>query len=445
MPKRSTKPITSRIPGLRFAGRVVLRLADWLRSAAGTSFGGGWLAGLFGVAFCHQLFAPFGGGLMTSGGSAAAVAIALLAATIGARRGRQLAGPSLVAALIPAVWALSINWLAGGVESACHSLDLELLASPWGQFGAAFGAALLLLGIPAACAARVALQNVALDGFWVISGAAIGCLTAAYGFGPLFGVQWAGLIAAGLTVAWAIRIAAIRWRAARVTDAIVEGPSSVSSAPDLARIVIGSFVAGLSAAALVRLVQQLMPGTEAVEWTACAGFLLGVAAIWRSVHPEFNERRLPRAAVMVLGLRDRLCDPGRPVPVSDGSLPRGDGHVLERVGLTVVARIRRSDDPVRGRRALGRRSWLARRRHQKTPSGLRQRGSRTFGRLDRGAMGDPARGSVAVTRCGRRLVAGDICRGCDHAQVCPPRSTDYGQRVDSRRGTLCGRRFRTHV
>jgi hypothetical protein len=310
MPKRSARPITSRIPGLRFAGRLALRLAGWLRSAAGTSFGGGLLAGLFGVAFSHQLFARFGGGLMTSGGSAAAVAIGLLAATIGARRGRQLASPSLVAALIPAVWALSINWLAGGVELACRSLDLDLLASPWGQFEAAFGAALLLLGIPAACAARVALQDAALDGFWVIAGAAIGCLTAAYGFGPWFGVQWAGLIAAGLTVAWAIGIAVIRWRAARVTDAIVEAPSSASSAPDFARIVIGSFAAGLTAAALVRVVQQLMPGTEAVAWTVCAGFLLGVAAIWRSVHPEFNERRLPRAAVVVL-----VCAIGCALPV----------------------------------------------------------------------------------------------------------------------------------
>jgi hypothetical protein len=36
-------------------GRVALRLANWLRSAAGTSFCGGWLAGLFGVVFCHQM------------------------------------------------------------------------------------------------------------------------------------------------------------------------------------------------------------------------------------------------------------------------------------------------------------------------------------------------------------------------------------------------------
>ncbi len=300
MPKRSAQPITSRIPGLRLAGRVALRLADWLRSAAGTSFCGGLLVGLFGVALSHQMFARFGGGLMTSGGAAAAVTIGVLAATIGRRRGGPLRRPSLVAALIPAVWALSINWLAQGVEWACHSFDLDVLASPWGHFGVAFGAALLLLGIPAACAARVALQNAALDGFWVIAGVAVGCLTAAYGFGPWFGVQWAGLIASGLTVAWVIRVAVIRWSAATVQDEIVEEPTSGPSAPEFARIVIGSFAAGLTAAALARLVQQLMPGTEAVEWTVCAGFLLGVAATWRSVRPEFNERRSPRAAVVVL-------------------------------------------------------------------------------------------------------------------------------------------------
>jgi hypothetical protein len=299
MPRKSA-PITSRIPGFMLTGRVALRLANWLRSAAGTSFCGGLLAGLFGVAFSHQMFARFGGGLMTSSGTAAAIAIGLLVAAIGARRGGQLRGSSLVAAFVPAVWALSINWLAEGVDWACHSFDLDFLASPWGQFGAAFGAALLLLGIPAACGARVALRNTALNGFWVIAGAAIGCLTAAYGFGPWFGVQWAGLIAAGGTVAWVIRVAVTRWRAATARGEIIEAPTPVLSAPDFARIVVGSVAAGLTAASLARLVQQLMPGTEAVEWTVYAGFLLGVSATWRSIHPEFSERRLPRAAVAIL-------------------------------------------------------------------------------------------------------------------------------------------------
>ena len=43
-----------------------------------------------------------------------------------------------------------------------------------------------------------------------------------------------------------------------------------------------------------------MPGTEAIEWTACAGFLLGAAASWRFVHAERIEWRLPRMALVVL-------------------------------------------------------------------------------------------------------------------------------------------------
>src|SRR5260370_35490675 len=62
----------------------------------------------------------------------------------------------------------------------------------------------------------------------------------------------------------------------------------------------GSVAAGLAAAAVARLAQQLMPGTEAVEWTTCAGFLLGTAFSWGIVHAEKGQGSLTRAAVVVL-------------------------------------------------------------------------------------------------------------------------------------------------
>jgi hypothetical protein len=265
------------------------------------SFSTGWLAGLFCVVFCHQMFARFGAGLIASAGSAAAVALGLLAATaVGRpRRGARFGGLALVFALIPAIWAVSINWLADGVESVFHGVDLDLLASPSGQFTATFGTAVILLGIPAACAARVVLQNDLFDGFWVLTGVAVGCLTAAYGFGPWFGVQWAALIAAGITVAWVARIAAARWSAPAAPDAI-ELPSPSLSSLNFARIVSGSVAAGLIAGALARLVQQLMPGTEAVDWTLGAGFLLGAAAAWLSVRSRAEGMRQPQGAIAIL-------------------------------------------------------------------------------------------------------------------------------------------------
>ena len=322
------------------------RLVEWVRSATGSSFSGGMLAALFAVVFCHQMFARLGGGLMTSGGAAAAVAIGLLAGALVSRLGGQSRGPSVVAALIPAVWFLAIGWLANGLDLAYRSFDLDGIASPWGQFAAAFGAALLLLGIPTACAARLVLRNAAADGFWMIAGAGVGCLVAAYNFGPWFGMQWTGLIAAGLTAAWTIQATVSHWRTATGSAATRDevAPSSLS-APQFARMAIGSAAAGLVAAALARLVQQLMPGTEAVEWTVYAGFLFGAAATWWLVRPEFADQRRPRAASVIL-MAALGCAADCAVPVSDGPVSRGDGHALERVRVDVRARTGDNCDPL---------------------------------------------------------------------------------------------------
>ena len=413
MPKRSAPPITSRIPGLRLAGRIAIRLADWLRSEAGTSFCGGMLAGLFGVAISHQMFARFGGGLMTSGGAAAAVAIGLLAATIGARRGGELRRPSLVAALIPAVWVLSINWLAQGVEWACHSFDLDALASPWGQFGAAFGAALLLLGIPAACAARVALQNAALDGFWVIAGAAVGCLTAAYGFGPWFGVQWAGLIAAGLTVAWAIRVAVVRWSAATVQDEIVEEPTSGLSAAEIARIGISSVAAGLTAASLGAAGPTTDAGNRSSRMDRLRRLPAGGGGHLAKRSPRVQRATLAESCGRGLGRCDRMCVARCSVPVLDGPVPRRHGDVLERFASAagpwtrcVVVLVRRRCSVGRGCR------WAASRAEKTGTRGFWISGSGTSCGSDWRTLADYGRSAAALLGGRRRFVAGDSCLRC---------------------------------
>jgi Spermine/spermidine synthase domain len=317
MPRPFHQTMTLRARMLRGAARIGVRFADWQRSSAGTSFCGGTLAGLYGVAFCHQMFARFGGGLIVSGGTAAAVALGLLAASIGRRQGSRSVALPIAAALIPAVWALANGWLADGIDLACQSLTLDVLASPLGQFAVALGTALLLLGIPAACAARLVFRNPALGGSWVCAGAAAGCLVAAYGIGPWFGAQWAGLIAAGLTVAWVARLAHSRRQTATAAPAETRDARVLHTAmadaerrepvlpasptgPEFARILVGSVAAGLIAGALSRLVQQLVPGTEAIEWTVCAGFLLGAAATWRIVRGQSDEGRLPRGALVML-------------------------------------------------------------------------------------------------------------------------------------------------
>lgn len=89
MSRNFAQPITSRIPLLMPAARICLRLLAWLGSTAGISFCSGALAALFSVVFCHQMFARFGSGLMTSAATAAALSIGLLVGAVGTRIGRS--------------------------------------------------------------------------------------------------------------------------------------------------------------------------------------------------------------------------------------------------------------------------------------------------------------------------------------------------------------------
>ncbi len=209
MSRNFAQPITSRIPLLMPAARTSLRLLAWVRSTAGTSFCGGALAALYSVVFCHQMFARLGSGLMTSAATAAAMSIGLLMGAVGSRLGRSRAASAIVA-LVPAIWILLSSWFADRMGSVYGSFELSALASPEAQFAAALGTALLLVAVPAACGARLALGNRTFDGAWGCFGAGVGCLITAYGLGPWIGLQWTGGFAAVVTAAWVARAAVHR-------------------------------------------------------------------------------------------------------------------------------------------------------------------------------------------------------------------------------------------
>ena len=118
--------------------------------------------------------------------------------------------------------------------------------------------------------------------------------------GPWIGLQWTGGLAAVVTVAWVARMA-IRGSSNRdlmVDERVRVATVNMPGALTILAIIFCSVAAGLTAGSLARLVQQLMPGTEALEWTACAGFLLGAAASWRFAHAERIEWRLPCLALL---------------------------------------------------------------------------------------------------------------------------------------------------
>jgi Spermine/spermidine synthase domain len=285
MPKHPAEQTTPRVRATARAVRLASRVRDWFQTASGSSFCGGTIAGLFVVAFCHPMFARYGSGLITTSAAAAGTALGLLAGAVG----RSRTGSRFAAALVVAIWFLAIGPLAAALDLGLHTVDFELLALPWGQFAAALAGAVLFLAVPAACVSRLVMRNEALDGAWTCVGVAAGCLLAAYGFGPWFGVNWTGWIAIALTLAWVAGALASRWNVPGAEESIHVQGSALRTASSAARppgtalvqIATNSVAAGLAAGALVRLVEQLMPGTEALEWTMCAGFLLGAAVAAR--------------------------------------------------------------------------------------------------------------------------------------------------------------------
>ena len=274
--------------------RVALAVADWGRSFEGRSFLYGAIAGLYVVDFGHQLLARFGSGYILIGGAFTAVSAGQLLGAIGA--GRRRTRPfwqTLLATLVPAVWALLFGVLSDAAGSSFGRLDLDTLSSVRVQWLAAFGVCVTLLTIPIACGTRLCLTNNWLRGPWVLTGAGTGCLLAVYLLGPWFGMQ----SAAWLAIAWSLAAIASRVHqrfskpapAADDLSVTVELTSSAGRAADRSRRLAvlssigpmaGSIVVGMMLAATGRLTFQLFPDTEAAEWTAWCGFLFGTAVGW---------------------------------------------------------------------------------------------------------------------------------------------------------------------
>jgi spermine/spermidine synthase len=233
------------------------------------------VAGLYLVVFCHSLTARFGSGLMFTAGALTAVTLGLLVGTIGSR-GRPTGSKSrtIVACLMLAVWAVAFGFLANWTQIAVRSISLEALASPLVQYAVALGVSLLLLGIPAACAARLGFSSPSVRIGWLWSGAATGLVVTAQIVGPWLGLDWAAWIA----VAGSALIIATRPR-----QPIAHTPAARTVGSRVAAIigpVAASLAAGLGAAAFERLTLQLFPSAEAEQWTAWSGFLIGTAAGW---------------------------------------------------------------------------------------------------------------------------------------------------------------------
>jgi hypothetical protein len=249
--------------------------ANWGRSTAGGSFGSGMIAGLYLVVFGHSFSARFGSGLTVTAGALSAVTVGLLVGAIGSRgRPTRSKSRTIVACLVLAVWAVAFGLLSNWTQIAVRSISLEALASPLVHYAVALGVSLVLLGIPAAGAARLGFSSPSVRIGWLLTGGATGLLVTAQVVAPGLGVEWAAWIA----VAGSAILIATRPR-----QPIAQTPAARRVSSRLAGVagpVVTSLAAGLGAAAFERLTLQLFPSAEAEQWTAWAGFLIGTATGW---------------------------------------------------------------------------------------------------------------------------------------------------------------------
>jgi hypothetical protein len=277
--------------------RLASAAIDWSRSTAGGSFAGGVAAGLYAVAFWHPLTARFGTGLTFEAGTLAAGTVGLLVGAIASRsRKAGSRGRSIIACLLLAVWALAFGSLANVAGLCCKSIDLDTLASPLTQSAVAFCVSLLLIGVPAACAAQLGLGKSFLRMGWFLSGGTAGLLAAVYVVGPWFGIAWTAPIAV---------VCCLAVIASRSRPTIRTSESTQANNPGL-RGAIGSVFAsvtvGMMAAALGRLTFQLFPDAEALQWSAVGGFLMGTAAgLILSVRGSIDRQRRMAARLALAG------------------------------------------------------------------------------------------------------------------------------------------------
>jgi hypothetical protein len=246
----------------------------WSRSTAGGSFGSGIAAGLYLVAFCYPLTARFGTGLTVVAGAFAAATVGMLVGAIGSqRRAAASRWRSIVPCSLIAVWAMVFGSLAELTGHCCRLIALDAFASPLVQYAVAFSVSLVLIGMPAACAARLSLGNSSIRVGLLLSGVAAGLVVAAHIVGPWLGIEWAAWIAA------AGSLAIIVSRSPATHRPTIESARTIGFR--LAAVfwpVFGSVTVGIAAAGLGRMALQLFPSAEAEQWTGWAGFLVGTAA-----------------------------------------------------------------------------------------------------------------------------------------------------------------------
>ena len=266
----------------------------WTRSLSGVSFTSGIVAGLFVLVFCHGLSARFGEGLTFIAGAFAAVTLGLIAGAASLRGMKfQSRLGTILPCLLVAGWAIAFPQLADMAALACRSISLESLASPLVQYALACGVSLVLLGVPAACAARLGFAARSLRMGWLLSGLACGLFAAANLIAPWLGISWTASIAAACGAAILVARPRAEFRQAETVRPGRIAPATWMTA------VLTTLAAAAGAAALCRLALQLFPSAEAEEWSAWAGFALGTAFGWvLSRRGQSDQRR--RAVVRLL-------------------------------------------------------------------------------------------------------------------------------------------------
>ena len=249
--------------------RTASAAINWGRSSAGGSFAGGCVAAWYTIGFIHPLSARFGTSLLVQAGTLTAAIVAMLVAAIVV--GRDVRGwrrRSTILCLVVAVWAIAFGRLGELAGLTYRSLSLDSLSRGYVQFGMALVTSLVLIGVPIAAAVRLSLGTPSIRRGWLLSGAALGLVVATQIIGPIVGIQWTLWIAAACSL---LIVATRRQFVGSPQEERFRSASMLWS-------VFGSLAVGLAAAALGRLILQLAPSAEALEWTNWTGFLFGAAA-----------------------------------------------------------------------------------------------------------------------------------------------------------------------
>ena len=276
---------------IKTSRRVASSTIHWGRSSAGGSFASGCVAAWYAIGFVHPLSARFGTSLLFQAGAITAAILALLATAIAAGRGAQgWRRRTTILCLFVAVWAIANGRLSELAGFGYRSLSLDSLSRAPVQFGMALATSLVLLGVPVAAATSLILGTPSACRGWLLSGAALGLVVATQLIGPLLGVQWDLWVAAVCS----LMIVATRHRSGDSTQEEMLG-----SANPLWTL-FGSLAVGIAAAALGRLILQLAPSAEALEWTNWTGFLSGAAAGLVVSSRSASERRQPTIAWLLL-------------------------------------------------------------------------------------------------------------------------------------------------